>query len=647
MSNAITEAIRGPMMGLFADRRELRRQARRLRGLLNPKQLEAIKVVKEMLATIDHADEMVRELYAGLPDAIRPEEEERELNTAEPQAARPLERAGQRPKVTVPRAVRWPTLTRERILGLAGEYYERHGKWPTRNSGKISSDGADTWSGFEQCLSKGRRGLPGGSSLRAFLVEEGLVPPAEIKADFNADQILVWSDAYYARTQTWPNTASGSIPESPGDTWERLDKALRRGQRGLEGGTSLSRLLKEQRGVPILLDREPLTIEQILRWVDSYFDRFGEWPTGSSGEVIDAPGETWSAIDASLIQGHRGLPKGSSLPLLLAEHRGKRHVKLLPDFDLARINVWVLNHYTRTGRLPRVADGPIAEAPDESWSIIDNAFRYGRRGLANSGYGTLKAFLDSFFSRDDFGQRVLLKPRLYINTILKWADAYHARTGKWPNINSGDVPEAPGETWRKINHDMSRGCRGIHPKTSLARVLEQRRGLPPKRREPLTFEKILKWADEHRARTGDWPDPTDRSEIRGAPHETWYHISCSLLQGQRGLPNASSIPMLLHTYRGRPHRKMMPPLFLDNIEEWVRSHFDRHHQWPAVHRNREVDDAPDETWMAIDAAFKASSRGLAGCGYRSLDDFMVKKMGKPLSVHRGHWKSERTASISV
>jgi hypothetical protein len=70
----------------------------------------------------------------------------------------------------------------------------------------------------------------------------------------------------------------------------------------------------------VIRKREPLTEAQILTWADAHHARTGKWPNLRSGRVADAPDETWSAIDAALRRGHRGLPEGSSLSWLLAHH---------------------------------------------------------------------------------------------------------------------------------------------------------------------------------------------------------------------------------------------------------------------------------------------------------------------------------------
>ena len=36
-------------------------------------------------------------------------------------------------------------------------------------------------------------------------------------------------------------------------------------------------------------------------------------------------------------------------------------------------------------------------------------------------------------------------PALSVEQILAWADAHHARTGRWPNHKSGPIAEAPDE----------------------------------------------------------------------------------------------------------------------------------------------------------------------------------------------------------
>jgi hypothetical protein len=61
------------------------------------------------------------------------------------------------------------------------------------------------------------------------------------------EQILSWADAHRRRTGRWPQVKAGPIPGSGGESWDGVDKALARGRRGLDGGSSLYRLLAEHR----------------------------------------------------------------------------------------------------------------------------------------------------------------------------------------------------------------------------------------------------------------------------------------------------------------------------------------------------------------------------------------------------------------
>src|SRR5688572_6244324 len=69
-------------------------------------------------------------------------------------------------------------------------------------------------------------------------------------AELTEDRILAWADAYHKLTGRWP-TQTGSLPRTvpgaPAERWTALDLALRRGYRGLPGGSSLAQLLAARR----------------------------------------------------------------------------------------------------------------------------------------------------------------------------------------------------------------------------------------------------------------------------------------------------------------------------------------------------------------------------------------------------------------
>jgi hypothetical protein len=110
------------------------------------------------------------------------------------------------------------------------------------------------------------------------------------------------------------------VEDASGEVWRNIDAALNAGLRGLPGGSSLARLLAAAPGKRNNKDRPRLSEQEILAWARAFHARHGRWPKANSGPVVEAPGETWSAINAALIRGLRGLPGGESLYWLLLEY---------------------------------------------------------------------------------------------------------------------------------------------------------------------------------------------------------------------------------------------------------------------------------------------------------------------------------------
>jgi len=126
---------------------------------------------------------------------------------------------------------------------------------------------------------------------------------------------------------------------------------------------SLARLLAEHRSY-----RGPLTVERILAWADTHHAATGRWPTSwSSGPIRGVPGETWPSVDASLKFGRRGLPGGSSLALLLAEHRQAPNLYTEPPLTAEQVLAWAKAHRAATGRWPSSNSGPVLHAEGERW----------------------------------------------------------------------------------------------------------------------------------------------------------------------------------------------------------------------------------------------------------------------------------------
>jgi len=179
-------------------------------------------------------------------------------------------------------------------------------------------------------------------------------------------EILRWADAYRETAGKWPTVKSGDIMGTIGENWGLVDQSLRKGLRGLQGGSSLAKLLAAERGARNYHQLPPLTEEQILAWADAYHLQTREWPMRATIIILGSGRENWLAIDSALRHGYRGLPGGSSLGKLLAERRGVRNPSNLPLLTEEQILAWADSHHDRTGSWPRKDSGPIPEAPGET-----------------------------------------------------------------------------------------------------------------------------------------------------------------------------------------------------------------------------------------------------------------------------------------
>jgi predicted helicase len=179
------------------------------------------------------------------------------------------------------------------------------------------------------------------------------------------EQILKWADAHHRKTGIWPKVASGDVLGAPAEKWLYIHAALYRGDRGLPGGSSLAQLLAEKRGVRNHLDLPDLTIKQILRWADEYYQKTHTWPKATSGDVLNVPSEKWGNIQNALVIGLRSLTGGSSLAQLLAEKRGVRNRLALSDLSIKQILKWADAHHQKTSHWPTNKSGEVQSASED------------------------------------------------------------------------------------------------------------------------------------------------------------------------------------------------------------------------------------------------------------------------------------------
>ena len=276
--------------------------------------------------------------------------------------------------------------------------------------------------------------------------------------------------------------------------------------------------------------RRPMTIPEILAWADEHRRLTGRWPRIDSEPKGLPIGETWHAVHSALRMGLRGLEGGSSLAQVLAEHRGLRG-PLTPE----RILAWADAHHAATGQWPKRTSGRVRGVERETWESLDFSLLQGRRGLPG-GSSLARLLAESRPVRN-----VHTMPRLTVEQVLAWADAYHAKTGRWPRAQSGRVADAPGETWGAVESAVFQGLRGLPGGITLAQLLAERRGAPAiQTSRPLTVDQILAWADAHHAATGHWPVEDSRIAVRGSEGKRGTRLAMASSRGLRGLQAGSS-----------------------------------------------------------------------------------------------------------
>ena len=276
-----------------------------------------------------------------------------------------------------------------------------------------------------------------------------------------------------------------------------------------------------------------------------------------------------------------------------------------PELTIAQILAWADAYYERTGKWPNVKCGRVLEPADEKWTNIDQALRVGLRGL-NPGQSLARLLAKRRGKRN---RRAL--PSYSHRQILAWADAFHARHGRWPRCGDGSIADAPGETWYAVDTALRNGQRGLPGGHSLARLLSAKRGISNRGNLPrLSHKQILSWADSYRKRNGTWPLARNEAVVE-SPQDSWHGINQALYLGRRGLRQGSSLPRLLARYRGVTRHVRRPPLHERQILAWADAYNDRTTKWPNS-KSGAIPESPGESWRKIEKALRCGTRGLPG-----------------------------------
>lgn len=335
--------------------------------------------------------------------------------------------------------------------------------------------------------------------------------------------------------------------------------------------------------------------------------------------------ESWNGINQALAVGARGLPGNDSLARLLERYGRKPNESNKPKLTEEIILESCIEYHKLTGKCPHsILKDPVPGLPNETWTAINSALRYGIRGLPGNDS------LAKLLYRNGEKENLLDKPKLTEQKILSWCVEYHERTGKWPaKSNTNLVPGQPSETWRRLDEALENGSRGLPGGTSLAKLLDRHGKKSNKSNMPkLTEKKILSLCIRHHELTGEWPVQKSKNPaFRCVPgkSDTWESIDKILIKGNRGLPGNDSLAKLLDRNGKKSNKSCLTRLTERKILSWCAEYHNITGEWPLRKTQDLVPGQPNETWRNIDRALYKGSRGLIG---RSSLCKLLRKHGK-------------------
>lgn len=101
-----------------------------------------------------------------------------------------------------------PRLRVNDILAWADAHRRRTGEWPSQCSGPVAEAPGATWTGIKLALSRGTRGLRGGTSLADLLARRRGRRHAKSPPPLTVGQILGWAEAHHTLFGLWPTRST-------------------------------------------------------------------------------------------------------------------------------------------------------------------------------------------------------------------------------------------------------------------------------------------------------------------------------------------------------------------------------------------------------------------------------------------------------
>ncbi|MCO6431602.1 MAG: DEAD/DEAH box helicase family protein [Deltaproteobacteria bacterium] len=434
--------------------------------------------------------------------------------------------------------VRGTLLTEEGIIKAAREFYRKYGSLPTqRTKEEVPGMPGESWISIYVATKEGHRGLQKGRTMTEILTP--LAKELGLDNTLTVDLIIEAARNYYQRNNRLPHTASTEkVPEIPGSTWNAIHLAAYLGYRGFEKGGSLFSILEPLR-LELGLDRS-LSDETIIAAAREFYVLHKKLPSATSKEEVPGrPGDSWKAIDAAASAGTRGLPKGRSLPQILAPLREELgYVRELTEHDVIEAARTFFKKHKHLPTERSVDDVPGMKGV--TWRAISEAGKLGNRGLEKG--KSLAKLLEPLAL--ELGLSSQLTEAQIIDAARKYFDKYK----RLPSQGSKEeVPGMPGMTWRAIDSGGFKGIRGLKKGRTLSKILEPLRnelGLD----KNLTEDAIIASARRFHEENGYLPTAATKAEAPGLS-TSWIAINSAGKAGRSGLQKGRSLAKILAPLR--------------------------------------------------------------------------------------------------
>ena len=225
----------------------------------------------------------------------------------------------------------------------AVKYREIHGALPDRNSGPLPEYQDITF----EMLEDSYLALTGTRSrnLARIYTEAELI---ESEPELSDDNIFSYALDFLISQEkpTWPSaTDTNLISDMHLDSWESLDKSMRKGTRGFPGGDSISRLIQRK----------------VSEQAKKYKDIHGEAPNRKSGSLPDYPHVTFDMV----ADGFYNIPGSghTTLRSVLIQNGVLEEL----DFGMELFHQCLMSHLAEYGVWPNSSSGKVDGIEDETW----------------------------------------------------------------------------------------------------------------------------------------------------------------------------------------------------------------------------------------------------------------------------------------